>query len=346
LIMQPALRMIDANYNRAREGLRTLEDVARFALDDASLTEAFKTLRHTLCETVEAVDPILRLASRDTPGDVGTSIKAKGELERASLADVAAAAGSRLTESLRALEEASKCVDARVASAIERIRYQAYTLEQRLRLQLAGGRAPQWRLCVLITERLCTHLTWHDVAAAAIKGGADCLQLREKELEGGELVRRAAALVALARPHGVSVIVNDRVDVALLAGAHGVHVGQSDLSVSQVRSLAGASLLVGVSTSNLEQATEAMRAGADYCGVGPMYPTTTKHKPSIAGPVYLAEYLSLAGRPPHLAIGGISIDEAAALGKAGAEGIAVSSCVCGSSDPEATCRSLRRALGR
>lgn len=342
--MHGALRIIDAAFNRAREALRTLEDIARFSLDDARLTEQAKSLRHDLTGALAAVDPARRLASRDTPGDVGTAIKASGEFDRPTLDDVAAAAGGRLTEALRSLEEASKCVEGADARAIERVRYAAYSLERDVRLQLAGGRAPQWALCVLITQALCTHLPWDEVARRALEGGADCLQLREKSLEGGLLVRRAEQLVHLARPFGAAVIVNDRADVAMLAGATGVHVGREDLSVEQVRRLAGTSLLVGVSTASAEEAAAARRAGADYCGIGPMFPTTTKHKPVIAGPGALKACLAMPGTLPHLAIGGITPETIGTLVAAGVRGVAVSSCVCGSPAPEETCRRLRAAL--
>ena len=212
-------------------------------------------------------------------------------------------------------------------------------------MRLAGGRAPQWRLCVLITESLCTHLPWKEVARRSLEGGADCLQLREKSVEGGLLADRAEWLVRMARPFGASIIVNDRPDVALLAGAAGVHVGRHDLSVLQVRRIAGASLLVGVSTSSPEEAAAARAAGADYCGIGPMFPTTTKHKPIIAGPEALKACLALPGMLPHLAIGGITPDTIGPLLAAGVRGVAVSSCVCGSPDPAETCRRLRAALG-
>lgn len=343
--MHGVLRIIDAAFNRAREALRTLEDIARFALDAPTLTHRAKTLRHDLAAAIAGVDPTRRLAARDTQGDVGTSIKAAHEFDRLSLDDVAAAAGGRLTEALRSLEEAAKCVPGADARTIERVRYEAYSLERDLRMQLAGGRAPQWRLCVLITESLCTHLPWDEVARRALDGGADCLQLREKSLEGGVLVERAELLVRLAREFGAHVIVNDRADVAMLAGAAGIHVGRQDLSVSQIRRLAGGSLLVGVSTSSPDEAAAARLAGADYCGIGPMFPTTTKHKPVIAGPDALRACLAMPGVLPHLAIGGITPDTIGSLVAAGVRGVAVSSCVCSSPDPAETCRRLRAALG-
>jgi thiamine-phosphate pyrophosphorylase len=201
---------------------------------------------------------------------------------------------------------------------------------------------------VLLTESLCAHHPWDRVAQLALEGGADCLQLREKNLDGGALLRRARVLLELAKPHGASVIINDRADIALAAGAHGVHLGQTDLSVSHVRVIAGRRLLIGVSTSNLEEARVAVRAGADYCGVGPMFPTTTKHKDVIVGPDYLKQYLAdpLASRVPHLAIGGIDADRASTLLQVGCRGIAVSSAVCGHSNPRDACVAFLRILTR
>jgi len=354
--MNPAARIIDANANRAREAIRVMEDVARFALDDPLLCGLLKSLRHDLRGAIDSLAPLgldraMLLANRDTEHDVGTGISTSAEAERGNLRDVALAAGSRLTEALRAIEEASKVLahsghPANAASAFESLRYRAYTAEKQLALALGPGRCPQWRLCVLLTADLCAGRPWTEIAEAAMAGGADCLQLREKSLDARELLARARALVATARPRGVSVIVNDRPDIALLAGADGVHLGQTDLAVADVRTLAGDRLLVGVSTTNLDQARAAARAGADYCGLGPMFPTTTKDKPHLATPAYVAQYLAdpvLAARP-HLAIGGITPENARELRAVGCRGIAVSSAVCSAPDPAAACRALLAAM--
>jgi len=326
-----------------------LEDCARFGLDHPVLSERLKSMRHTLRLAIDSLplDRASLLASRDVGADVGRTIGGEGEYTRRGMHDVAAAAGARLTESLRSLEEAAKAVGAPgAARQLESLRYEAYDLERSLGLILGGGRARQWRLCVLITQALCRHHPWESVAAMSLDAGADCLQLREKEMAVGELIVRATRLVAMARPRGASVIVNDRPDVALLAGADGVHVGQQDMSVAQVRALAGDRLLVGVSTESIQQACRAREAGADYCGVGPMYPTTTKDKPRVAGVAYLREYLALPGLPAHLAIGGIDAGRAKELAAAGCKGVAVSSYVCGATDPHRSCVELLEAMSR
>ncbi|MFP4146068.1 MAG: thiamine phosphate synthase [Phycisphaeraceae bacterium] len=336
-------RILDANANRAREALRVMEEAARFLLDDPELSRLAKQARHQLAEALAEL-PGLE-AARDTPGDVGTRISTAREAARESVSDVVIAAGKRLSEALRTLEEYGKTLpQADLAAKIEQIRYRGYDLEKRLSVALGTGRRQQWRLCVLLSESLCAGRDWREVATAAIAGGADCIQLREKALEAGELLQRTRELAEICHAGGVSLIVNDRPDVALLGGADGVHVGQGDLPCAEVRKLVGRQLLVGVSTSRFEQAREALAQGADYCGVGPMFPTTTKEKKVIVGPAYLREFTAW-GRLPHLAIGGITPERTPELAAAGGRGVAVSSCVCRADDPAETCRKIVAALG-
>jgi thiamine-phosphate pyrophosphorylase len=198
-------------------------------------------------------------------------------------------------------------------------------------------------VCVLLTERLCAH-GWRETLAAAIAGGADCIQVREKEMPTRALADRVRAVVDAARPAGVAVVVNDRADVALACGADGVHVGQDDLSVRDVRRMAGDRLLVGVSTHSLEEARAAAEAGADVCGVGAMFATSLKPAIAAGGAAYLRDYLAHFARVPHLAIGGVTPANVGELAAAGCRGVAVSSAVCGARDPAAAVRALREAL--
>ena len=381
--MRDVQRILDASFNRAREGLRVMEDVARFVIDDASLCARLKQARHDLCETTgQLAGGVSGLQShRDTAGDVGTDISTDSEMSRSGVRDVAIAASRRVAESFRSMEEWSKVVqgspsppaplpggavcakplpDGRgsdqspalqhMAPRFEALRYRVYDIERDLIAALGAGRTSfcGWSLCVLMTESLCVHHDWMTVARFALEGGADCVQLREKELPDRELVLRARNLVDLANEHGAAVVINDRVDVAMLAGAAGVHVGQDDVSVRDIRRLAGDDLLVGVSASTMDQAIAARRDGADVCGVGAMFSTTTKQKDSIAGPGLLRDYLSVTPPlPPALAIGGINesnIGELVEAADGRSFGVAVSSCVCGAADPAAVCHSLREAM--
>ena len=353
--MPAVLRLLDANANRAREALRVMEDAARFLQNDAELSRDLKQLRHDLAQALKSLGDLQ--ASRDTPGDVGTQITTAAEMARGSAAEVAVAASKRLGEALRSLEEFAKVLPPpaepsvpTVPARLEQLRYRGYRLEQRLHTAMSHGQARQWRLCLLLTEALC-RLPWRDVLDQALTAGVDCVQLREKDLDDAELLERAAYVAR--RCHGglgdhppATCIVNDRPDVALLAGADGVHLGQTDLPAAAVRRLVGHQLLIGVSTSNLAEACAARAAGADYVGLGPMFPTTTKHKPVLAGPAYLREYLAdadLAGLP-HLAIGGITPDTLPKLVEAGVRGVAVSSVICGAERPQAVADRMIDAL--
>lgn len=339
-------RMFDANVNRACEGLRMLEDLARFLLDDSEFARRAKDARHVIRASASAVGPQRLVAWRDTPGDVGTTISTEMEARRANAGALALAAGNRVTEALRACEEIAKVLGLD-ALVFEAARYEAYEIQKRLVLALGGGGMPRWPVCVLITAGLC-RLPWEDVAEAACRGGAGCLQLREKGLDDRELLVRAKRLVEIARPHGVAVVINDRPDIALLSGAAGVHVGQGDLGVAEVRKLTGERLLVGVSCSTLEQARQAARDGADYLGLGPMFPSGTKPKDSLSGPDLIEAVVAdpLAGGLGHLAISGIAAGNIGELVAKGCTGVAVCGAVCGVPDSEAATRELVEAIGR
>ncbi|MDZ4829913.1 MAG: thiamine phosphate synthase [Phycisphaerae bacterium] len=343
--MDPAARMIDANLNRASEALRTLEDVARFALDSAASARALKDLRHELAATLASLPAGWLRANRDTAHDVGTEIGNDSESRRRGLADVAAAAGRRATEALRVLEETAKTVDPQIASKIERLRYRTYELAAYVEHRAPGARREQWRVCVLLTESLCRS-PWRDVARAAIDGGADAIQLREKSLDAAEFASRAAWLVENARPAGVRVIVNDRADVAIVANADGVHVGQSDLRPAHIRQLCGSRLIIGRSTHDADEAIDAVADAVDYCGVGAMFPSGVKPDVVAGGPNLLRAFIAAHPNMPHLAIGGVTLENVGSLVDVGCRGIAVSSFVCAADSPGHVVARLRSALDR
>ncbi|MBU0639338.1 MAG: thiamine phosphate synthase [Planctomycetes bacterium] len=315
------LRIIDANTNRAREALRVIEDYARFLCDDAAAAEAIKTCRHELRRLSAGFDGAALLSARDTAADVGRDLKTASELERTSAEDVLRAAFARLTEATRVLGEFAKLKDATLAAAAESLRYRAYELEQRIVLRSRlRARFAAARLYVLITEAACRR-DWYATAEAAVRGGAGILQLREKDLPDAELLRRAQRLRALTAQQGVLLVINDRPDIAKLARADGVHVGQDDLSVRDARRIGGGTLLVGKSTHTLEQFKQALAEEPDYLAVGPMFPSPTKPQEHIAGPQTLAEAAKLT-QIPIVGIGGITAANAARIIQAGA------SCVC------------------
>ena len=175
---------------------------------------------------------------------------------------------------------------------------------------------------------------------AALKGGATCVQLREKELDRAAFLEEARTLAALCRRYGVPLIINDNVEVALASGADGVHVGQDDLTVEQVRRLAGDRLIVGVSAHTVEQALAAQAGGADYLGVGAVFATATKSDAHVLPRETLAE-ICRAVDIPVVAIGGIGEDNLLQLAGTGVDGAALVSAIFSAPDIEGQCRKLR-----
>lgn len=179
------------------------------------------------------------------------------------------------------------------------------------------------------------------VTEAAVRGGATLVQLREPNAPGRRLVEEARALVALLRPLGIPLLVNDRVDVALAADADGVHVGQSDMKPQDARALIGPERILGLSITCLDDLARSDLAGVDYLGVGPVFGTTTK--PDAAPPMGLSGLAAVraATALPIVAIGGIGPAEAGPVRAAGADGVAVVSAIMAAPDPQAATRAFR-----
>lgn len=368
-------RILDANFNRAREALRVMEEYARFVLDDAALTEAIKTERHHLSSAVKDCtgqqdqppnaqspnrqiakspnstplapargsdgDPVI--AYRDIVGDVGREATTPSEFRRADAGEVVAAATKRMSEALRAIEEYGKTINPDFVAGIERLRYRGYELERRIFATIrARERFGAVRLYIIITESLC-HGDWFETAETALRGGTDCLQLREKELPDRELLDRAKRLAELCRQYSAIFIVNDRPDIALAAGAHGVHLGQEDLPVSAARRMLPARYIVGVSTHTIEQADAAIADAPDYIAVGPMFDSATKPQDLIAGPALLAATRAHTSLPL-VAIGGIDHANVGAVLAAGPCGICVCRAVISQADVTGAIAGLQAAI--
>jgi thiamine-phosphate pyrophosphorylase len=341
--MRETYRILDANFNRAREALRVAEDCGRFALNDPAITAMAKALRSTLREIVTAMPADEMITSRDTPGDIGTEITSPTEARRENLTEVAIAACKRLTESLRTIEEYCKFVMPEHVIAVERMRYDAYTLEQRLvgRL-LVGAKFAKIKLYVLISSDLCRGSV-RELARAAVAGGADALQLREKNLEDDVKLAMAAELRELTDETGRMLIINDRSDIAAMVGADGVHLGQRDVPVSEARRLLRPGAVVGRSCHTLGQAKAAVNEGADYISVGPIFETATKDAGAPVGPELITQVAAEVNLPI-VAVGGINAENVSKVIAAGARCVAVCSAVCSADNPQAATENIRKQL--
>jgi thiamine-phosphate pyrophosphorylase len=198
------------------------------------------------------------------------------------------------------------------------------------------------RLYVL-TAPLPAGRTTADQVRAALEGGADVIQLREKTLPARPLIQLCRELKALCDGFGALFIVNDRVDVALAADADGVHLGQDDLPAKEARRMLGHRKIIGVSTHSTAQALIAQADGADYVGCGPVFGTPTKPDYAPVGLDLVKEYRRLV-RIPFVAIGGIDASNIGAVVHAGARTVAVVRAVCGAPDPRAAAQALRAEI--
>jgi thiamine-phosphate pyrophosphorylase len=183
-----------------------------------------------------------------------------------------------------------------------------------------------------------------ETVLAAVRGGATLVQLRDPAAKAGALAAQGRALLAALQPHGVPLIINDRPDVARAIGAAGVHVGQEDLSVADVRAIVGPDALVGLSITDPAQMAGVPWDLIDHIGVGPV--VSKGVKPDAAEPMGLAglEACVRRSRRPVVAIGGIGLDNAADCIAAGADGVAVVAAIAGAQDPQAAARVLRHAV--
>jgi thiamine-phosphate pyrophosphorylase len=195
------------------------------------------------------------------------------------------------------------------------------------------------KIYILLTEALCRR-DWHETAEAALEGGARAIQLREKQLPDVELRRRARRLRELCERWGALLIINDRPDIALAVSAHGVHLGQDDLPVTEARRILGDEYIIGVSTHTFEQAQAAIADLPDYVAVGPMFPSRTKAQDHIAGPKTLVAVRRLTSLPL-VAIGGITAENAAECTPADA--LAVCRTVIAADDVASATRELMEA---
>ena len=359
-------RIVDVNLNRVREGLRVLDDYARFVCNNSMATQTIKQIRHDVvsaetqfCRSLSTVaspnDTTNLLSNRDTAGDVGTGITTKQEQFRESVESVVVVNCRRIQEAMRSLEEFGKLQDTNFAARIKQMRYQSYELEKLLNMpahsesrnkrdsrknRLAMLAAAQ--IYVLVSESGC-RLPWKDVIESLVEANADVIQLREKHLSDRELLRRACWIADATRDSETLCIVNDRADLAEQADADGVHIGQDDADIQSVRSILDPSRLVGMSTHNIEQLIDAQHHGTDYVGIGPIFPSTTKTFEGFPGTAFLQQTESEL-TVPGFAIGGINSSNVEQVLSSGGKRIAVSAAVIASELPTESLTELRQLM--
>jgi thiamine-phosphate pyrophosphorylase len=328
-------RILDANLDRAREGLRIVEEWCRFGLNDRALAEECKQLRQELASwhTLQ-----LRQA-RDTPGDIGTELSHPQEEKRIDIQHLLQANLCRIQEAMRVLEEYSKLYQTEMALSCKQMRYRVYSLESKLLSDRPLEKLKKSFLYLVTspTENLL------EIVEASLKAGLTLVQYRDKQSDDTVRLTLAQQLCQLCHQYDALFIMNDRVDIALAVNADGVHLGQQDIPIALARKILGWQKIVGRSTTNREEMEKAIAEKADYIGVGPVYATPTKEKQPVG-----LEYVNYAARNspiPWFAIGGIDADNLSDVLQAGAERVAVVRAIVESKQPNLTTQNLIKQLG-
>ena len=345
------LRMIDANLNRSSEGLRVLEDVARFLLNDAELCQRLRTLRHDLAQETKALRVGL-LSQRDAEYDVGhlnhippreKKLNVK-TIALKDMQDLVTANAKRVEESLRAIEELAKLPEISSvlnSASFEQARFTLYTLERHLisrvsrrdKIERISG------LYVILDRQFLMGREEVDVAKQISEGGARVIQLRDKQSKKGELLLVAQKVRELCSQTDIPFIINDYLDLAMAVDADGLHIGQEDLPLPVVRKELQVDKIIGCSVTRLSQAIKAQTEGADYIAVGSIFPTPTKREATVVGVDTLTEVKRTVSTPI-VAIGGINQNNVDEVVAAGADAIAVVSAVLGEEDVKGAVQKL------
>lgn len=342
-------RIIDVNANRAREGLRVVEEVTRFILEEPQFTARLKEIRHNITDALKGFPTKELLSARNSQEDVGRELYQPGEGRRDGYQVIIRANMVRSQEALRALEEFSKVVDSRIGERFKSLRFQLYSLEKEVGKSLAVGNKGQvikaWKLYVILDKELIGDRDPMEIIKAVAAGGVTAIQWRDKKGNTREVIEIVSQLRNCKELENIDIIINDRVDVVLATGADGIHLGQDDLPISEARKLLGEKI-IGVSTHSDKEALQAEEEGADYISLGPIFPTQTKED---AGPplgVKKIKEVKKAIGIPLVAIGGINRTNIEEVAAAGADVVAVASAVLKAKDITAATKELLIKLPR
>ena len=334
-------RIIDANLNRATEALRVLEEIARFRLDDKKLSSELKNIRHEICLFFDC-DYEKLIASRDTVNDIGTDIQNPTKITReySSIEIIFRSNFKRLEQALRVLCEYGNLSD--------KFRYNVYTIEKNmnesLKMDIKKYLLKDKKLYLVTnSDNFDSDCEFLDRVALAIKSGVDIVQLREKNKPASKIIEYGKIIRQLTSEYGALFIVNDRVDLAQILNADGVHLGQDDIDILSARKILGEKMIIGISTHKPQDAIEAMKNGADYIGVGPIYKTPTKPNREAAGLDYLKWAVDNVDIPFY-AIGSIDLNTIDEVVEYGTKRVALVRAIMNSDNIEETVRILKSKL--
>lgn len=342
--MNNSYRIIDANINRMAEGIRVLEDHSRFITENKDINIQLRDIRHKARNILKDLDSDM-LSGRESLSDNGLEISGISKLDNKTTdKELIISNFKRIQEAVRSIEENLKVIDEYgKGKQFEQIRFEVYDIEKQylssLKFQLPEG------IYGLTAEKYSKGRSNIEVVKEMIKAGIKIIQYREKEEDKSkkEMLKECLEIRKLTREKNVVFIVNDHLDIAILSKADGVHLGQDDLSVQDIKKING-NLIIGISTHSPEQAKKAIADGADYIGVGPIFSTKTKKNVCAAVGLEYLEHIVKNTDIPFVAIGGIKEDNIEHLIEKGAKSIALVTEIVESDDIELKIKKLNNKL--
>jgi thiamine-phosphate pyrophosphorylase len=335
--MKEIYRIIDANFNRVREGLRVIEDGLRFIYTNEKKLKEIREIRHLFSKkTLGFFKRDLLKVSRDVERDRG---KYFSETEKIDLNKLVEINFLRVEESLRVLEEYSKVLNLEASSFFHDLRFKIYDIEKKIICRLARKKIKI--PCVYIILNLKEEENFLKFAENVIKAKPDVIQLRYKG-DNIKFFLKIAKELKKMMPDEIIYLINDRIDIAILCESDGVHIGKNDFDIEDARKILPEKI-IGVSVESLDDVRNLKGKDIDYIAVGSIFKSTTKPEKKVVGTGILKvikKYISI----PLIGIGGINIENAKKVIEDGADGIAVISAVEKTETPEETIKKLKEEV--
>lgn len=319
--MSNSSRIIDVNFDRLFEGLKVIEDWARFYLEDKKLLHQIRNLERLTLKTYLKIPWRALLRYRGSKADLGR-VDSFDYGRRRNAAEILRANWNRLKSAARSLEEAAK-FQAGGFEEFKRIRFRIYDLEKDVLLKFTRRFDPAFY--VILDEKFLDSVSLKKIMRSLVNSGVGIVQLRMKTASDLDFYVQAKKIRDLIPQDRMKFVVNDRLDIAMAVGADGVHVGNEDLPLREVRRICE-DLIVGKSVKSAGDARQAAREGADYVAVGSIFATTTKDNAEVVGLAALKR-IARSVDIPVVAIGGITQKNLKSVFRAGAAGVAMCSAV-------------------
>jgi len=321
-------QIIDANLDRAREGLRVLEDWSRFGIGREDLVIKIKNFRQILGKN----HLYFYKKSRNHVLDKCRGISHEEQFKRKNSENIISSNAARVQEALRVIEEFSRDHNLELSKIASEIRYEIYNLELEI---LDSNNFKKSEL--IIKENSLYSLTDHkenllEIIESILSGGVKIIQHRFKEGSDKDNLKEAIEINKLCKKYNSLFIVNDRIDIALASNADGIHLGQNDLDIHIARKLLGDSKIIGITANNSIDITNAVKNGCNYLGIGPVFKTDIKKDKEPLGIARIKD-LTKELTIPWFAIGGIDIKNVSALKEQGINKIALVSGLLNSENP-------------